>query len=609
MLGMHRGRGEPQIYSKMDFDMSDSSLSRLMSLAGQHKRRVVLSCVLAALSTGFAIAPYLLFFFALESYLASEIETFWFCIAGAVLSLFLRPLCFGLSTWIAHDAAFDTLHAVRLKLLGKLSRLPLGFFGSRRAGGLKRLVNENVEVLELFLSHQLPDMVSALVMPLATLLLLAVVDWRLALAAAGIIPIAWIANILMMRGHGDKIGQYFQKLSAINEAGVEYLQGIALLKTSGGGRATYERLERRVEDFQAFGQDWQKAWLGPWTLFSVATGASLLFVVPVGLILIQSGSATVNVLLFAILCATGIGAPIVKLMLYTEIFLRVQKAEESIDRLLKEPEIEQTFLDQGVPENFNMRFCDVSLFQNSRQLLSDINLEIPAGKVTAIVGPSGAGKTSLVRLMARHWDASGGRILLGEQDIRDYALEVVLGNIALISQDVFLFNASVLENIKAGQQDASLEEVKAAARAANADQFIEAMPEGYNSVVGENGKQLSGGERQRLSLARALLRNAPVLIMDEATAHLDPEHESLIQNAINRQVGAKTIIIVSHRLDSVKNCDVIALMHEGRVAAIGSHDELLTSSDLYKALWLRQTRNLEWVLPGQAKAERQLEAV
>lgn len=587
--------------------MSDTTFSRLMKIAESHQKRMVVSCILAALSTVFAISPYLLFYYALTAFLGGNGVWGWSYIGAASAALLLQPICFGLSTGIAHGMAFDTLHDLRITLLRKLGRLPLGYFSNRQSGALKRIVNENVEVLELFFSHQLPDMIAAMLMPIATLVLLMIVDWRLGLAAAGIIPIVWLANILIMRGHGDKIGRYFGMLARINATFVEYLQGIAAIKNLGGGDEALRRLQDQVSRLREFSAEWQKSWLGPWTLFSVATGASLLFVVPIGLALVMAGSATPLHLLFAVLCATGIGAPIIKLMLYTEIFLRVQKAEEAINRLMCEPEIGQNLESRLKPDCFSFTFRSAGFVQGGREILSGINLDIPENSTTAIVGGSGAGKTTLVRLIARYLDVSSGELYLGSKNIQDFVLEEVLAKVAFISQDVFLFNDSILENIRMGRENVSPEDVIDAAKAANAHRFITGLPDGYESQVGENGSALSGGERQRLSLARALLRDTPVLILDEATAHLDPHHEMLIQEAINRLVGRKTIIVVSHRLDSIRNCDNIVLMEKGKIVACGVHDKLLQTSQTYARLWSLQQENLRWTLARPLEAPQQMD--
>jgi ABC-type multidrug transport system fused ATPase/permease subunit len=583
----------------MGEDMADSSFSRLIALAGPYRRRLTAACTLAVLSTAFAIAPYLLVYLAIEAHRAGDASMTWFGAGAAAACLVLRPLLFGLSTGIAHAVSFDTLAALRNTLLAKLARLPLGYFTARQTGALKRLVNENVEILELFFSHQLPDLLSTLVAPLATLVLLAFVDWRLALAAAAIIPVAWLANALIMSGHGEKIGRYFQMQGRINATLVEYLQGIETLKTADGGKATLERFHRDVEAFNRFSDDWRKSWMAPWALFSVATGASLLFVVPVGLALIAAGSTGPSVLLFAVLASTGIGAPIIKLMLYTEIFLRVSKAEESVHTLLNEKEIGAGGQTGLAPAHFAISFQDAGYAENGRDILAGVTFDIAENSVTAIVGPSGAGKTALIRLLTRYADPTSGTVLIGGRNVRDYSLEAVLENIAIISQDVFLFEASVADNISVGRKGTSPEAIRAAAGMANAEAFIEALPQGYDTMIGGNGTRLSGGERQRISLARALLRDAPVLVMDEATSHVDPLTEALIQEAINKLAGRKTVIIVSHRLDSIAGCDRIVLMNDGRMAACGTHEELLATSSQHRAMWELQQRNLTWTLTGE----------
>ncbi|NKD86345.1 ABC transporter ATP-binding protein [Haematospirillum jordaniae] len=580
--------------------MAIKSFIRLMRLTGQFRWRFVVACLLSSISVALSLAPLLLICLSVEALSSGHVVSFWISIWVAVSCLVLQPVCAGLATGIAHAAAFDTLATIRHALLRKFGCLTLDFFSSRQTGSLKRLVNEDVEALELFLSHQLPDMVSALLAPLSGLVFLAVIDWRLSVAACGIVPLAVTANALMMRGHSSKISQYFRLLGTINAAAVEYLQGIDALKTGGRGLQSFCVFRNHVCDFRDFAISWQKQWLGPWAFFSVATGASLLFVVPIGSWLVLHAGVMPTTMLLAVFIATGISVPLTKLVLYGEVFLRVSKAEQAITRILKEPE-----LTIGSPHHissiasFGFRLEAVGFETAAEVLLRDISLEIPVNQTTALVGVSGAGKTSLVRLLVRHIKPTSGHISLAGQGLDTFTPEELALCVGLINQDVFLFNDTIAANIAVGMRNTSHDAILAAARAANALHFIEQLPEGFDTVIGENGVLLSGGERQRLALARALLRDAPILILDEATSHVDPVHEALIQQAVNQLAGRKTILVVSHRLDSVSACDQIILLSDGRLDAVGTHEQLLGCSLLYSRLWALQCRNLSWSLGCQ----------
>jgi ABC-type multidrug transport system fused ATPase/permease subunit len=570
-----------------------------MTLAARHRRKVFLSSFLAILSVCAEVLPYLCVYGLLLFHGANQQESIWIFAYVCVAALLARPLLFGVSTWLAHIASFDILYDVRLRLLHKLTRLPLSFFTKRQNGSLKRMVNENVEVLELYFSHQLPDMLAAIVMPILTWLLLLYVSWPLALVAIVIVPVLWLANLLIMRGHGDEINRYFGLLGQINGIFVEYLQGLETLKNLRDEDAPFVRLQEKTFEFKDFNADWQKSWLAPWTLFSVSTGASLLFVIPAGVWLLQSNVVTVYDFMFAILCVTGIAAPILKLMIYMEIFLRVQKVVTSIHQLLAEPEDRTSGHLPSVEGQEGIRFRDVVVCEGDKKLLDHITLDIPHHKMTAVIGLSGAGKTTLLRAMCQLVMPSSGEILLGAHGLDGYRSEAITKHIAFVSQDVFLFDATILENIQIGRENATLDEVVQAAKDAKVHDFIQSLPQGYATEIGENGVRLSGGERQRLSLARALISQAPILVLDEITAHVDMYHEYLIQTAINALAREKTIVLSSHRLDSVVRCDHIIMLDKGKVTGAGDHHQLLADNQMYQYLWQLQQENTDWTLKAQ----------
>jgi ABC-type multidrug transport system fused ATPase/permease subunit len=583
--------------------MRKAELRDLMALGAGRAGRLWVGCAVAGLGVICRVAVYLFLFGALSSLLRDGGAGLPIQAGLAGASFLAGHVLTGLAAWICHEAAFDILHDLRLRLLDKLARLPLGYFAIRPNGSLKRLVNEQVEELELFFSHQLPDMVGVVLVVPATLVVVAMADWRLALAAGAILPGLVLINHAMMRGHGPKIARYGELLQQIDAGAVEYLQGIEVIQATNGGDAACRKLQGQIDAFRQFASAWQQSWLLPWTLFAVTAGGALMLVLPLGLWLVATGRCEVAELLLGILAATGLAAPLTKLSLYIEIYLRVIAAGRSVSGLLAAPELAEAAAAEPFPSGHELRFEQVSLAERGRTILDRIDLVLPAGQVSAIIGPSGAGKTSLVRLISRQIEASAGVVRIGGTDVRALALADLATNIALICQDVFLFNDSILENILIGRADATVEDAIAAARRARLHDFVQTLPDGYDSSVGENGGRLSGGQRQRLALARALLRDAPILILDEITADVDPHHERLIQEAVNELGGHKTIVIVSHRLDSVRHCDRLVLLRDGRIDAVGRHHELMAKSAAYRCLCAMQDANLRWrdAAPGPAE--------
>lgn len=573
---------------------SSGGFGNLMALTGGQGRRFAAACALACAGTALAVAPFLLAAWLAQAPSAA---------AAALLAacLLLQPVLMGLSTGIAHYAAFDVLYAIRRDLMAKMARLPLGYFTRRQAGSLKRILNEDIEVLELFLSHQLPDVLACVLVPLLTLGLLAAVEWRLALAALGVVPVAYGAQVAMMRGHGGRMAEYFGRLGAINGAAVEYVRGIEAVKGMPGGSLVLAGLLGRIDEFRRFAEGWFGLWGMPWSVYAVFSGASALFVVPTGLWLAAHGAPAGDVL-FGLFAATGIGAPLVKLTIYGEITMRVLQADRKIRAVREAPELPEPASVAEAPAHHGLAFEGVGLDADGRVLLDGVSFTVPAGRLTAIIGPSGAGKTTLLRLALRFGDPDRGRVTLGGVDLRRLPAGDLAARVGLVSQDVFLFDDTVAANIRLGRPGASDDAVRAAARDALCEDFIARLPAGFDTRLGEGGQRLSGGQRQRLALARTLLAGQPVLLLDEVSAFVDPWHEALIQQAVNRLAGGRTVVVVSHRLDSTRHADHLVFVQGGRVLAEGSHDRLLAACPPYARLWEVQRRNLDWQLRGQEGA-------
>ncbi len=570
----------------------------LLRMARPVAWRLAIACLLAVAGTTAGIGALVLIAAIIAGAAAGQSAEFGGLALGAAIALLVQGPLMGLSTGIAHNASFDLLIGLRRRLLRHLARMPLGELTARRIGSLRRVLNEEVEAIELFTSHQLPDVVGSAsgVLMLAAALLWA--DWRLGLAALAVLPLATAAQAIMMRGHGEKIATYFGRIGRVNGTAVELVQGLSTLRTlPGAGRIT-EQMRGEIRDLLAFSEAWRREWMPAWVLYTVVIGASPLFVLPLGLWLHAAGGVGTGTLVFCLLAATGFGMPLLRLAVYTEILLRVQKAETKIRALLEAPLAPCPAEPAPPPQGGDIVFEGVGLTLGGHRILDAVDLCIPQGGITAIVGPSGAGKTSLGRLIGRALDPTEGRISIGGTDLAACDPAAVACLVAVVDQDVFLFNDTVRENIRLGRAGATDEEIEAAARAAHCTGFIAGLPQGFDTPLGEGGARLSGGQRQRIALARAILARSPILLLDEATSSNDALHEILLQDAIGRLAGECSIIVISHRLDSVAGCDRIALMEAGQVVACGTHDALLATAPRYAALWRLQQENLAWGIPA-----------
>lgn len=590
----------PRVSAKSE-NGNESGRARLMRLAGGHGRALAAACGLSAAAGLCGLVPFWGLYAILQASADGDSAAVvgWAGLSGA--ALLARHGCAALSTGIAHRVGFDILHDVRRALIAKMARLPLGFFLDRPAGRLTHVFHEQVEILELFFSHQLPDMAAALSTPLLCLGVLALLDWRLAAAALGILPLVWIGNVWMMRGHGPRIGQYFGLIRVINAEAVQFIQGMELARsfTAGGGLGA--RLTLAVETFRAFALDWQTRWLPGWSLYAVGAGASPLFVAPVGLWLYGRGELSAPALLAALLLSGLLGPPLQKVTIYGELYQRVLKAEATIAAILDAPEPpEPTALAAPVEEKgaFSVEFDNVVFNHGGKQALNGLSFTAPAGGVTALVGPSGAGKSTAIQLIGRFWDVDGGAVRIGGVDIRAMSPEKLNALTSFVFQDSALFTGSVLDNLRMGRPDADLAAVTAAAKAARCHDLIMSLPHGYDTPAGEGGMRFSGGERQRIAIARAILKDAPILALDEPTAFADPENEALIQQALADLMVGRTVIVVAHRLDNVVRADRIVVIDGGQAAAAGGHDALAETCPLYRDLIDRQAEVLRWRLPG-----------
>ncbi len=569
----------------------------LIALAGRRKPGFLAACGLTMASVVLALAPFLL-----AALLARDAVSEGPTGAGLALALAVcliaHPLVVALASVLAHFSAFDVLFLLRRDLVAKMTRLPQAVFLKRPASALKRVLFEEVETLELFLSHQMPDVLACVAVPLVTVAILAVVSWPLALACLAVVPLIMVAQRWMMRGHAARMGEYFGRIGAFGTGAADYVRGLETIRGMAGGALLVEDLKGQASGFRDFAETWFGQWGPGWSVYSTVAIAAPAVVLPVGLLLHGAGVTPLEDLIFGLFVATGLGGPLVKMTIYGEITLRVAQAHRKIRQLMDEPEL-PTLPPAPPPVDGTLCFDSVSLAVDGRAVLRDVSFTVPSGSLTAVIGLSGAGKTTLLRLASNALSPDRGRVSLGGCDLRSLPPEMLARHIGVVAQGTFLFDDTLAANIAVGRRDATAADVEAAAVAAGCHDFIRAFPDGYDTRAGEGGRRLSGGQRQRIALARALLAEAPVLLLDEATAFVDPWQEARLQQAVNKLVGRRSVVVVSHRLNSVIDADQIIFLHQGRVAAKGDHAALLATCPDYAALWQVQCANLDWNLRAE----------
>ncbi len=515
--------------------------------------------------------------------------------AWGVAAVLARFACLSASTMAAHYAAFHILHDLRLRLVRKLGDVPLSFFAKRTSGELKRLVMDDVGQIESFVAHHFPDAVAAFSVPLVTFVALLFVDWRMALGTLVVAPIAIGVMGAAMRGMDEVHRGWLAVQDQTNSALLEYFRGIHVIKAFGLSAQRFGALARSIDAGLAWVEGYMRRSGSSFGAFSAIIGSSLVVLMPLGGWLHLSGRLSLESLTLFLVLGPQLLLGLLRLMF---AFGNIQRIEEGNARLVKVLEA-PSLVDSGTstPNGFGLAFRDVGLvYGDGRTALSGVNFEARAGEVTALVGPSGAGKTSLARLVPRLWEPTTGAVELGGVRLDAQPLDALLSRVSVVFQDVFLFYGSVRDNLRLARPTATDAELEAACRAARAHDFITALPDGYDTRLGERGARLSGGEKQRLSIARALLKDAPVLVLDEATAFADAENEALIQDALAELCAGRTVLVIAHRLATIATAHRIVVLEAGRVVDQGPHSDLLERCALYQSLWREQQAAQGWTL-------------
>ena len=572
----------------------------LLSFAGPCKGKMILSVFCAILSVGGGFVPFwavyeILILFIDQTVTLRDIQ-FW-CLVG-VAGYLVRVVCFGVSTILAHISAYTILEGLRLKIADRLMRAPLGEVMGRRIGYLKNIIMDKVDDIEPPLAHMIPELTSNLLLPLAIFAWMLVIDWRLGLSVLIAPILSMIPMAFLMRNYNSQYAAYMEANNHVNSVIIEYVEGIEVVKAFNQSTSSYEKFVGAVESFKGFTLDWFRSTWKTMNLMLAIMPTTLVGVLPVGLLLNRAGQITPAELAMGIILSLSIVGPLMKVTTFINEAKSMEYAVDAANELLNLPVLPDS--GKMVPlRHTDIVLQDVSFSygmngSEENDVLHRINLTMPEGSFTALVGPSGGGKSTIARLIARFWDVTGGSISIGGRNIKELSIRQLSELVSFVTQDNFLFNCSLKENIRLGNPNATDAEVFAAARAACCDEFIARLEKGYDTSAGDAGKRLSGGEKQRIAIARAILKNAPIVILDEATAFTDPQNEDKIQKSIMALSQGKTLLVIAHRLSTIQNADQIVVLQKGQIVDCGKQEKLLARCPLYADLWQAHIGAKNW---------------
>ena len=594
----------------MDTNKRKTGLARLIEIAGT-KRRLLIGAMLLAVITAIVqfvpiIAVYNILIELAEHALDPSLidkAYIWLWSYIALGAFFAFGVLTCASLMLSHIAAFNILYEIRMQLVQKMVRLPLGFFSRRASGELKKIMSDDVERIELFIAHHIPDIVTALLFPLILVSYMFAVDWRLAIVVLAVLAMAFYVMGRMYTGKKirEVSKRYVETLGRMNASIVEYIRGIQVVKTFTESTNAYRKLNDDIKEYRKFANEVNVQYQPTYVGFLTILSSALLFIIPVAVWLLV-GSASyatfVPVLLMFLFFGVAVFFPVLKLLWIGSFLNQNNMGVQKIDDILYMDEIEEPDIPRH-PKDASVEFRNVSFAYDTTPILKAISFISHPGTITALVGPSGAGKSTVAMLAARFWDVQSGEILIGGVPVKEIPTSVLMDNVAFVFQDNMLFFDTIEENIRMGNKTATFEEVARAACAAQCHEFIESLPNGYQTLVGEGGIYLSGGEAQRIALARAILKDSPIILLDEATAFADPENEGKILAAFSHLIKGKTVLVIAHRLSTITNADRILYVDKGVIAEQGTHEQLLALKGEYARMWETYNRAKRWTIGGK----------
>lgn len=582
---------------------------KVFEYAGPHKKDLYIATFIVLLSVLMGVLPFVLAYQVISPLvMGNAVDTKYVCIRviGVLICLILQAILYGWGLDVSHKAAYSTLLRLRTSLQKRFEAVPLGFIQDKGTGTIKKLFVDDVDSLEVLLAHSLPEGIANLMIPIAIYVAMFFIDWKLALLSLASIPISFAAMMIMYSVGMKKMGPYYMAGQKMNNTIIEYINGMEVVKVFNKDAESYERFRKDISDYRDYTLEWYKAaW--PWmAIYSSLLPCTIILTLPLGAWFVLCGFSTLPDLILVLCLSLSIGIPLLKSLSFLPTMPQLNYKIAALEQVLETAPLQQTdAVFHG--KNYDICFDHITFgYEKSQpgpdgqpmvtmdEVIHDISFTAKAGQKTALVGESGSGKSTLAKLLIHYYDPQQGSISIGGQKITEMSLEALNSQVSYVAQDQYLFNTSILENIRIGRPDATDEEVLEAAKKAQCMEFLEKLPQGIHSMAGDAGKMLSGGQRQRISLARAILKNAPIIVLDEATAYADPENEEKMEAAIAELVKGKTLFVIAHKLPAIMNADQICVIEHGELAATGTHAELLATCEEYKKLWKASQDSAEW---------------
>ena len=566
-----------------------------MDILKGHKSKIFAAVFIAIIGVGFGVIPYFSVAAIINNLVAknTNLNNYYQYIIAVFLGFMASILFHEISTIISHNLAYRIIEDKRKLLADKLSKISMGEVERKSSGQWSQFMVETLDKMEKPIAHVIPEVIANIFIPIVLVITIFIMDWRIGIANLLTIPLGLLFSMLMMRGYEEKSKRYQEAAKAMNTTMVEYVNGIKVIKAFNKSASSFGKFRKTVEENKNAMLDWYLSVCFSMTATMETIPSTMVFVLPASLYFFMKGSVEVGTLIMCILLSYASYKPLIKAMSHMETIANIKVVFEEIKKIMEIPNLKRGEEVRDI-KSYDVEFKDVTFaYEESKNVLNNISFKANENELTAIVGNSGGGKSTITKLIAGFWNVSNGEILIGKTNLNELPLKQNMELVSYVSQENFLFNKTILENLKMAKEDASMDEIKEACEKASCYNFIKGLPNGYETIVGKGGANLSGGEKQRIAIARCFLKNSPIVLLDEATAYSDPDNESVIQQSIDKLIKDKTVIMVAHRLSTIVNANKIIVVDNGEIIEEGTHKQLLELNGRYKKMWDVYTESKE----------------